>query len=191
MSCEHYAHAPDDCQESRDTRDYIRTAPYTKVDKSRSTCTTVPAVARTPAQRGRIGNWLVESRLARGWDTQEKARAEIARLTGWDVAQSVYAEWESGRRIPSDANLARLEEFYGKQETGPAQGEAGLAEAMDRQTAVLSALLSWLQGQDERLAAIEAAVALNRQDIEALGRRAGHREQQAGGAAGELAPHQT
>jgi hypothetical protein len=70
-------------------------------------------VARTPAQRGKVGNWLLESRLARGWDTQEKARAEIARLTGWTIPQSVYAEWESGRRLPSDTNLERLQGFYG------------------------------------------------------------------------------
>lgn len=70
-------------------------------------------MARTPAQRGKIGNWLVERRMARGWATQEQARAEVERLTGWRIPQSVYAEWESGRRVPSEANLARLEEFYG------------------------------------------------------------------------------
>lgn len=90
-----------------------------------------PAVARTPAQRGKVGNWLVESRLARGWDTQEKARAEIARLTGWKVPQSVYAEWESGRRLPSDTNLDKLRGFYGD--------APGATETPDDLVAVLSA----------------------------------------------------
>lgn len=83
-------------------------------------------MARTPAQRGRIGNWLVESRLARSWATQDKARAEIERLTGWRIPQSVYAEWESGRRLPADGNLARLQEFYGDTpQTGAAAADTG------------------------------------------------------------------
>lgn len=71
------------------------------------------AVARTPAQRGTIGNWLLESRLSRGYTSQAKARAEIERLTGWRIAQSVYAEWESGRRVPEGDNFRRLQEFFG------------------------------------------------------------------------------
>jgi hypothetical protein len=103
------------------------------------------AVARTPAQRGRIGNWLVESRLSRGWDTQEKARSEIERLTGWRIPQSVYAEWESGRRVPSDANLARLTEFYGGGESPvmPDQQQALIA-ALRAQTEAINALVARL-----------------------------------------------
>lgn len=88
----------------------------------------------------------MESRLSRGWDTQEKARTEIARLTGWQIPQSVYAEWESGRRVPSDANLERLHGFYGTEETGPALSEAGeVAQAIREQTAVMRELLDELR----------------------------------------------
>ena len=114
-------------------------------------------MARTPGQRGRIGNWLVESRLARGWETQEKARSEVQRLTGWKIPASVYAEWESGRRIPSDANLARLEEFYG---SGPGQKVAAtsddpVAAAIREQTEAIKeqtrTLLEALRSRDSTL----------------------------------------
>jgi len=104
-------------------------------------------VARTPGQRGKIGSWLVDSRLERGWTSQARAREEIERLTGWQVPQSVYAEWESGRRIPSDANLERLEQFYGPipgQQEKPAS-EGGLVAAVRDQTAVLSEVLTELR----------------------------------------------
>lgn len=98
-------------------------------------------MARTPAQRGRTGNWLVERRLARGWATQASARGEIERLTGWRIPQSVYAEWESGRRVPSDANLDRLREFYGDDERpATAAGDsASIVAALDRLTAAVEA----------------------------------------------------
>ena len=70
-------------------------------------------MARTPAQRGRIGAWLLQARLTRGYETQSDARREIERLTGWRIPQSQYAEWESGRRVPSEAALERLQGFYG------------------------------------------------------------------------------
>lgn len=109
-------------------------------------------MARTPAQRGRIGNWLVESRLSRGWETQEKARAEIARLGGWKIPQSVYAEWESGRRLPSDANLERLTAFYGTQpgQKGTAAPDDPVAAAVDRLTAQMARI-------EERLADLAGA----------------------------------
>lgn len=126
-------------------------------------------VARTPAQRGRIGNWLVESRLARGWETQEKARAEIARLGNWKIPQSVYAEWESGRRLPSDANLERLQGFYGTEpgHSRTAAPDDPVAAAIDRQTQMLERLLTPLLAElrqahstreREAAAAIEAEV---------------------------------
>lgn len=74
--------------------------------------------------------------MARGWDTQEKARAEIHRLTGWKVPQSVYAEWESGRRIPADANLERLQAFYGTEATTTAPDDS-VAAAIRDQTEVI------------------------------------------------------
>jgi hypothetical protein len=87
--------------------------------------------------------------MARGWDTQALAREQIARLTGWRIPQSVYAEWESGRRLPSEANLDRLRSFYGNEETGPALSDgAGMqlvVEAIDRQTA---AIVAAIQGRD-------------------------------------------
>ena len=97
-------------------------------------------MARTPAQRGKVGNWLVESRLARGWDTQEKARAEVARLTGWTIPQSVYAEWESGRRLPSEANLDKLRSFYGDAPEATETPDSLIA-ALQEQTAAITALV--------------------------------------------------
>ena len=98
-------------------------------------------MARTPAQRGETGNWLVESRMARGWTTQKQARAEIERLTRWRIPQSVYAEWESGRRMPSDANLEKLRGFYGTPAASGATGgrddTSAIIAAIDRLTAAV------------------------------------------------------
>ena len=102
--------------------------------------------------------------MARGWDTQEKARSEIQRLTGWRIPQSVYAEWESGRRLPADANLARLEEFYGSTGAPEAtQTPDALVAALMAQTAAITELVSELrearglsQEVRERVAAVEA-----------------------------------
>lgn len=106
-------------------------------------------MARTPAQRGKIGNWLLERRMARSWPTQERARDEIERLTGWRIPQSVYAEWESGRRVPSEANLARLEEFYGAPATsGPQAAES--AQVAELLTLVRSLLGELEAERDER-----------------------------------------
>jgi transcriptional regulator with XRE-family HTH domain len=102
------------------------------------------AVARTPAQRGDIGNWLRESRLARGYTSQAAARREIERLTGWRIAQSVYAEWESGRRVPEGNNRTRLEEFYGPlpDPSVPVGDQAAVAAAIREQTDVIRELVS-------------------------------------------------
>lgn len=110
-------------------------------------------MARTPGQRGPIGNWLVESRLARGWETQERARAEVQRLTGWRVPQSMYAEWESGRRIPSDANLTRLQEFYG---TGP--GQTKTAAPDDPVAAAIRDLTAQMARIETRLESVTGAL---------------------------------
>lgn len=95
-------------------------------------------MARTPAQRGKGGQWLLESRLARGYTTQARARAEIARLTGWKIPQSQYAEWESGRRAIGEANLERLQAFYGQlpeaEPTTAGGDQAAVIAALDRQT---------------------------------------------------------
>jgi transcriptional regulator with XRE-family HTH domain len=73
---------------------------------------------RTPAQRGPIGNWLRDERIARGWTSASVARRHLAR-SGIRVAESVYAEWESGTRIPSERQQEALEGFYGSK---PAAG---------------------------------------------------------------------
>lgn len=86
---------------------------------------------RTPAQRGRIGNWLRDERLARGW-SQKLARRNLA-AAGIPVAESVLAEWESGTRVPNEANLARLEEFFGPVTESPADATpAGLSPLLER-----------------------------------------------------------
>ena len=83
------------------------------------------AAVRTPAQRGRIGNWLRDERLARGW-SQKVARQNLA-AAGVPVAESVYAEWESGTRVPNDVNQGRLEAFFGPVTESPAEATpAGL-----------------------------------------------------------------
>jgi len=90
--------------------------------------------------------------MARGWDTQTLAREQIAKLTGWRIPQSVYAEWESGRRLPSEANLDRLRSFYGdapqSTETPDSLVTALTAQtaALDRHTAKLDELLAAVLG---------------------------------------------
>jgi len=102
-------------------------------------------MGRTPAQRGTVGQWLLESRLARGYRTQERARSEIERLTGWKIPVSVYSEWESGSRVPSEDNQARLTEFFGALPAAPAAGDqASIVAAIDRQTAVMERLCDLL-----------------------------------------------
>lgn len=128
-------------------------------------------MARTPAQRGATGNWLVLSRVARGWDTQERARAEIERLAGWRIPQSVYAEWESGRRIPSDANLARLREFYGPTtDLERPESPDALAAAIRGLTDELRA---WRAEDRARLDDLEAAVGRLVEERLTAGERAG------------------
>lgn len=87
--------------------------------------------------------------MARGWSTQEKARGEIARLTGWTIPQSVYAEWESGRRTPTEANLERLRGFYGDGPEGtvaPADLVAAISVLVEEIRAERAARVAWEQG---------------------------------------------
>lgn len=105
-------------------------------------------MARTPSQRGRIGAWLVQARLARGYATQVEARREIERLAGWRIPQSQYAEWESGRRVPSDAALERLQGFYGVPETPealPTGDLATLVAEMREQNRLMASVVSELR----------------------------------------------
>lgn len=114
-------------------------------------CRYSPPVARSPAQRGKVGNWLVESRMARGWDTQSEAREQIARLANWKIPQSVYAEWESGRRLPSEANLDRLRSFYGDA-PGTTETPDALVTALMAQAAAIRALAETIaQERAERI----------------------------------------
>lgn len=117
-------------------------------------------VSRTPAQRGDIGNHLRESRLARGYTSQAMARREIERLTGWRIAQSVYAEWESGRRVPEGENLDRLIAFYGPipDGYGPAWSADAVANAIDRQTNAINRLSDLLERQFQERDAWEERV---------------------------------
>ena len=101
--------------------------------------------------------------MARGWDTQERARAEIQRLTGWSIPQSVYAEWESGRRVPAGANLERLNAFYGDQPAATTT-DSDVAAAIREQTA---ALVSAIQGRDAVIQALlEELATYRRQTLE-------------------------
>lgn len=123
---------------------------------------------RTPAQRGPIGNWLRDERLARGWSSAGTARGNLERA-GIKVAASVYAEWESGTRIPSEAQLARLQDFYGSKpgQTASTPDYAALVEAIDRQTAMLERVLTALGG---RGLDPENQAAARRLELEAMSR---------------------
>jgi len=74
---------------------------------------------RTPAQRGPVGNWLRDERLSRGWK-QETARANLARA-GISIPASVYAEFESGTRVPSEERIQAIAAYYG---SSPAESPA-------------------------------------------------------------------
>lgn len=81
--------------------------------------------------------------MARGWTSAAQTRGHLAR-SGIQVAASVYAEWESGTRLPSERQLEQLKAFYG---TTPTEAtETGLVAAAIRdQTAVLEALVAELR----------------------------------------------
>jgi len=115
-------------------------------------------VAKTPGERGRIGTWLREQRLERGWRTADVARAQLERLGGIRLAESVYAEYESGRRIPSEEMLGRLASFYGSR---PDEGRdpGDVAAAIDRQTAMLERIAVGLEHQGRALNALVAVLA--------------------------------
>jgi transcriptional regulator with XRE-family HTH domain len=67
---------------------------------------------RTPAQRGRYGQWLVAAREKRGFSTAAKALAALT-AAGIHIGRSAYAEYESGTKTPSRNHLPLLEEFWG------------------------------------------------------------------------------
>lgn len=110
-------------------------------------------MAKTPAQRGRIGNWLRESRLARGYSSASEAREQIEKLTGWRVPQSVYAEWESGRRVPSEENLGRLRAFFGNEPEAPraTSDTAEIVAALWAQADAIKRLADVLEAQSKEL----------------------------------------
>ena len=79
-----------------------------------------------------------DERLARGW-SQKVARRNLG-AAGIPVAESVYAEWESGTRVPNDRNLARLEEFFGPVTESPADATpAGLSDLIGLQRQLVDA----------------------------------------------------
>ena len=114
----------------------------------------VPTV-KTPEERGTIGQWLRDARLARKW-TQARAREEIARQTGVVVNPTSYGLWESGAREPSPENLELLERVFGAAPRPPmppdlaAQVDEAVDRAMDRLGDRLEALLRELLPEDEQ-----------------------------------------
>ena len=114
---------------------------------------------RTPAQRGKIGNWLRDERLARGW-SQKVARRNLG-AAGIPVAESVYAEWESGTRVPNERNLARLEEFFGPVTESPADATpAGLSDLLGLQKRLVEAF----EVQANAVMALVGEMRLDRED---------------------------
>ena len=123
-------------------------------------------------ERGSYGRWLVQGRQARRW-TQEQARQAVA-ASGHPIAASVYASYESGTKVPSRKDLPALERFWGPASERPEATETNdaVAEAIDRQTAVLERLFGeWLSRwprPDEALEAeAEAAIESTSETLQA------------------------
>ena len=78
------------------------------------------------------------------------------------MAESVYAEWESGTRVPSEEKLAQLTGFFGPMaESGSPEREPGSAalsvliaaqtEAIERQTAAFLTLAASIDRAADRV----------------------------------------
>jgi HAMP domain-containing protein len=81
-------------------------------------------------QRGAVGAWLREARLARGYTNARHACAAMARLTGHTIHYSAWAAYESGGREIGELHKSWLEEFFGPMPE-PTQDSAGaLASAL-------------------------------------------------------------
>lgn len=120
----------------------------------------IPGMAKTPAERGPIGQWLVESRLARGWKTAEVARRELVRLGGIRIAPSQYAEYEAGTRIPKAETLEKFQSFYGSAPTTDTGELAGLVGALSALVEEMRADRREREAFEVRLRAVEAELRL-------------------------------
>lgn len=113
---------------------------------------------KTATERGVYGRWLTHVREARGYRTAAAARTALAEA-GIQISHSTYAEYESGAKQPSKVHLPLLERFWGPvYDPEPSAGDDALSAAigrhievivaaMDRQTAMLQAVLFTLAGR--------------------------------------------
>lgn len=95
----------------------------------------------TAKERGTEATWLAEARRAK-WSNQELAARAITKATGvTGLSKSVLAEYESGRRTPSEKHREAFAQVFGPMPTGePAAALPDMArflEAMDRQAGLL------------------------------------------------------
>lgn len=120
---------------------------------------------KTPEQRGPIGNWTRERRLAKGM-SPEQVVDQLVRF-GVHIKASSYRGVESGARRPGGEALAALEQLWGSEAPKPEVVSTGdLVAALQAQTAVISELVEALRQMTvERPATDEATV---RAMVEAL-----------------------
>lgn len=114
-----------------------------------------------------MGNWLREQRLARGLTTQIKARRALAQA-GIPIAESVYAEWESGTRLPSDAQIEKLTAFYGSSPFDGVEPSADLSALVAALSLQAAAIDRQARAQEESNALMREEVRLLRAEFMAL-----------------------
>lgn len=109
-------------------------------------------MAKTAAERGPIGAWLVSERNARGWHSAAVARGALERAQVLRVAPSVYAEWEAGTKRPNAAQMEALTRFYGSEPAKPSPLDASsgvlveMLRAQQRTNELLVARLDAVEG---------------------------------------------
>lgn len=130
---------------------------------------------RTPAQRGPVGNWLRDERLARQWRSAAVARRNLERA-GIKVAPSVYAEWEAGTRIPSERQLNALVAYYGTQpghEAAAPGGTADILAALRLQVQVNQTLMARADRAEDERQGLTDQLALVRAQLDTVLRQLG------------------
>lgn len=103
--------------------------------------------------------WLSAERRRHGLKVDEVARR--LRELGFPAEESTYRTWEAGRR-PAQETVVALERMFGTAAPGEdAAAQGDVAAAIDRQTAVITALVDELRAAREdrdRIAGLERAV---------------------------------
>lgn len=120
---------------------------------------------KTAKEKGTFGTWLAETRKSRGFSNVNSAREAVASATGTKaIAYSVWAEYESGTRMPSAAHREALVSFFGAppddQRGGvPTTDLASLVATLAAQAAAIDRLASAIEQQAARAEKLELAMA--------------------------------